>query len=189
MNPCTKADLYFQDRKMFIKTLLQGERDNAMKLLEKNNDFYKENYRLDPDTFHSAHHKYLNWYSDYQCFERHRSLIINARMDLNRLIYDAKLLDHVDESINSYLESGDKQELYNLLDELYEKKESNYKESLDLCDTILTIEDQIKEDETYEQHNYFQDVDPLGFKDLNPRKYFDFMCNISSNNGPVKFED
>jgi len=58
LSPDKLAEIYFQDRKRFIKLGMIGEKNKAIELLKKNNDFYKSNYHKDEDLFHKSHHNF-----------------------------------------------------------------------------------------------------------------------------------
>jgi len=75
LSPDQLAEIYFQDRKRFIKLCMNGEKNKAINLLQKDDNFYKNNYQKDVDLFHKSHHKYLDWYSDYLYFTMLRELI------------------------------------------------------------------------------------------------------------------
>ncbi|AEG17319.1 hypothetical protein MSWAN_0273 [Methanobacterium paludis] len=51
------------------------------------------------------------------------------------------------------------------------------------------VEQQVETDEYFKKNKYFQDVDNLGYRDLSWKKYMAYMCNIGTNNSPVKPKD
>jgi hypothetical protein len=53
-------------------------------------------------------------------------------------------------------------------------------------ETIPQIEQQVEDDEYFQKNNYFQDMDVLGYRDLSWKKFMNYMCNIGTNNNPVK---
>lgn len=186
LSPNKKAELYYKNRKRFIKLGLDGERNKALELLKKNDEFYREHYQEDPDLFHKAHHKFLDWYSDYQYFMQHRELLISAKRDQSYLAGDMNLIIYIKQYIESYLKTEDKKQLTILLKMLKERENSTFRELLEMNDVIQDIMVQIESNQFYKKHDYFQDVDPLRFRDLSLESYFNVRGNSWSNNGPEK---
>lgn len=181
-----KAELYFQDRKQYIKLIMQGEQRKAMKLLKRNDKFYEEHYYEDPNLFHQAHHKYLDWSQDYLFFQHNQETI--AGVDRERNIFEFHL--EIIETLESFLKDYKQFEAKELLDyslELVKTFKNRLNKDITEYNTVILpeLERSIEENEYFKENDYFQDLDPIGYKNISWREYLTKRRNIGTNNGPV----
>ena len=185
LSPDKLAEIYFQDRKRFIKMGMNGEKNKAIKLLKKNDDFYKINHQKDEDLFHKSHHKYLNWYYDYLYFTMLRELIARAKKEQESQDQERMFLQYIEKCIETYQHTKDEEILKNVLKVLKPRKKWLYDNLNDFPDVIKAMETQIEENKYFKEHDYFEDVDPLGYKNLDPELWYKITVNQWSNKGPI----
>ena len=185
-----KAELYFEKRKHSLKLGMQGEQKKFLEAIRENDEFYKENaIGEDYYSFHRAHHKYLSWSTDYVYFQGFQQLLAGA--DRKREIYkrELKVMNTLEFILKHHEELGPDFTISKCLwavSKVRKRYETTIKE---YDETIPQIEEQVETNEHFQKNNYFQDVDTLGYKDLTWKKLLDYMCNVGTNNGPVKPED
>lgn len=188
--PENKAELYFEKRKHSLKLGMQGEQKKFLEAIKKCDEFYEENAIGDDYyRFHRAHHKYLNWSTDYTHFRGYQQLLAGA--DRERDIYkqELKVMDTLNYLLENYKTLGFDFTIENALKVVKTIKKRDETTIKEYDETIPQLEQQVEDDEVFQKNNYFRDVDTLGYKDLSWRKVLDYMCNIRTNNGPVKPED
>jgi len=185
LSPDKLAEIYFQDRKRFIKLGMQGEKKKALDLLRRNDNFYKDNYHKDKDLFHKSHHKYLDWYSDYMYFKMLQELIARAKKEEEYQNQELVFIEYIELCIEIYQYSKDEKLLKNILN-VVKPRRQRLKDNLnDFPDVIKAMESQIEDNKYFKEHNYFEDVDPLGYKELDPELWYKVTVNQWSNNGPI----
>lgn len=179
-----KARLYFQDRKRFMKLEMEGQHKKAMEVLKNNDEFYKKHQREDPHTFHKAHHDYLNWSHDYTYFQEHQGTIAYADREKEMFQDGLKIIEFIESSLHLYRECKDEDFMEHALELIGTcKKRLNHDIKHYTEDLIPELERQIEENEYFREHDYFQDVDPIGYKNISWKEYLAIRCNIGTNNG------
>ena len=161
LSPDKLAEIYFQDRKRFIKLGMNGEKNKAIDLLKKNDDFYRNNYNKDVDLFHKSHHKFLDWYFDYLYFMMFRELIARAKKEQKYQDQEILFLQYVESCIETYQHTKEEILLKNVLRVLKPRKHRLNDNLNDFPDVIKAMESQIEENKYFKKHDYFEDVDPV----------------------------
>lgn len=184
-----KAELYYQDRKQYIKYSMQGEQQKAMELLKRNDNFYKEYGREDPNLFHQAHHKFLDWSHEYTHFQHYQGLIAEADREKDIFKQQLEVMEGLDLMLKNYKDFRDETSINNALEivEIVKTRLSNQVKEYD--EIIPELEQQLEENEYFKKHDYFQDVDPIGYKNISWKEYLTKRCNIGTNNGPVSTQE
>lgn len=193
LSPDKKAELYFQDRKQYIKLGMQGEPKKALELLKRNDRFYDEHYREDPNSFHLAHHKFLKWSHDYTYFQHQQGII--AFTDREKIIYESHLeiIETLEYCLKVYkeycLNEQNDKEFSDFFDHMlvmvskFKIRLNNEVRSLE--DVIPEIEKIVEDNEHFKEHDYFQDIDSIGYKNLTWDKFYNQM-EILRKNPPIK---
>ena len=167
------AELYFLERKEFIKQGLNGQKTKAMAALHRSNKLYKENYYKGPDLFHESHHRYLDWHTDYLYFQMQQDLIANAKREEEHRKKDLDFIKSIKFLLRLSMENKDNETIEWVLESLKKWIKHRDEELSEYPRIIKGIEDTIESNEFFKEHNYFKDVDPLGFRDLSWKRYGD----------------
>jgi hypothetical protein len=188
--PESKAELYFQKRKHSLKLGMQGEQKKFIESIRKCDEFYKENaIGENYHSFHKAHHKFLDWSTDYVHFQRYQQLLASADRERDIFKSELQVIKTLDYLLDNYKTLGFDFTMDNALEIVKIVKERTEKTIKEYDETIPQIEQQVEDDEYFHKNNYFQDMDVLGYRDLSWKKFRGYMFNIGTNNGPVKHKN
>lgn len=150
--------------------------------------FYKEHYHEDPDAFHKAHHKYMNWSHDYTHFQHQQGVIVEADRERSIFKFDLEVMETLEYFLTNHKQLGRKKSLEYAFDVVRSFRDKLIRDIAEYNAVIIPeLERRIEDNEYFKEHDYFRDVDPIGFKNISWKEYLDKRCNIGTNNGPVKF--
>ncbi len=186
----SKAELYFEKRKHSLMLGMQGEQEKFTEAIRKCDEFYKENAEgNDYYKFHKAHHKFLNWQTDYIYFRQYQHLLAEADRERDIYKFELQVMDTLDHFLENYKTLGFDFTIDNALKVVKIVKERAETAIKDYDETIPQLEQQVENDEYFQKNNYFRDVDNLGYRDLSWKEFMDYMCNVGTNNAPFKPKD
>lgn len=167
----SKAELYFEKRKNSLKLGMQGEQKKFKEAIRKCDEFYEENaIGEDYYSFHRAHHKYLDWSTDYTHFRGYQQLLAGA--DREREIYkqELKVMNTLEFILKHHEELGPDFTVNKCLELVSRVRKRDETTVNEYNETIPQLEQQVEDDEVFQKNNYFQDVDTLGYKDYLGKK-------------------
>ena len=115
-----------------------------------------------------------------------RELIARAKKEQEYQDQEFIFIQYVESCIETYQYTKDEKLLENVLKVLKPRKQRLDDNLNDFPDVIKAMESQIEENKYFKKHDYFEDVDPLGYKELDPDLWYKITVNQWSNNGPIK---
>lgn len=189
LSPNKKAELYFQDRKRYVKLSMEGNHTKALKVLNESDDFYKRYQREDLQAFNNAKWKFIHWWNDYQCFKQYQDSLADADREYKSRKNDLTIIECISEMLLIYKESKDEEQLNRLIDILASVIEKWTDEISDYPLIISSIESEVENNHYFKDNNYFEDVDQLGYKNIDWKTYFEYRTKVNSNGGPIIPED
>lgn len=175
------AEIYFLERKEFIKKGINGQKTKALAALNRSNKLYRENSYKDPNLFHKAHHRYLDWHTDYLYFQMQQDLIANAKREEEHRKNDLDFIKSTTFLLRFSMDNKDNETIEWVLESLEKWIKHRVEELSEYPGIIKEIEDNIETNEFFKEHNYFKDVDPIGFRDLSWKKYTDIKFKAWSD--------
>ena len=114
-----------------------------------------------------------------------RELIARAKKEQESQDQERMFLQYIEKCIETYLQTKDEEILKNVLKVLKPRKKWLYDNLNDFPNVIKAMETQIEENKYFKEHDYFEDVDPLGYKNLDPELWYEITVNQWSNKGPI----
>lgn len=180
LSPDKLAEIYFMDRKRYIKEAWYGDPKKAKEILRKNNQLYEDKYLKDMDLFHKSHHKYLDWFGDYHWFMDFQDLIANAKREQHLRENDLTIFKSILQLLILYQESKNENSLKKLIESVEIVVNKRDEELSEYPMIIEGLESQIEKNQIFKDHDFFQDVDPLGYKDFSWEEFMDVKCNMAS---------
>lgn len=188
LSPENKAELYFQKRKHSVKLGMECNERKFKEATRKCDELYNKNVN-GPEyyNFHNAHHKFMDWTTDYVYFQRYQDVLAGA--DRERSIYKSNLqmIETLEYLLENYDELGHDFTMDNSLKMLKMVKDKTETTIKEYNETIPQIEQQVEDNEYFRKNNYFQDVDSLGYKNLSWKKFMNYRCN--NPNIPSKIKE
>lgn len=176
-----KAELYSEDRKRYIKLGMEGKQKKAMELLKRNDEFYKEYSGEDPNVFHQAHHKFMNWSHDYTYFQFFQFMIATADREKDIHEFHLEIVETLKSLLNNYQQFQEKEFLDYALRLVEAFNERLSKDLTEYNNEIIPgIKQKVMDNEYFKEHDYFKDVDPLGFKNITWDEYYAQKCKLLS---------
>lgn len=184
LSPENKAELYFQKRKHAIKVGMQGEQKKFMEMIKKCDEFYNEHAEgTDYYTFHNAHHKFLDWQTDYIYFRQYQHLLAEADREKDIYKFDLQIMETLEYLLRHQKELGSDFAIGKTLEVVSKVKERAKTAIKEYDETIPQLEQQVETDANFKKNDYFKDIDNLGYKNLSWNEYLVGICNTGTKNG------
>lgn len=184
-----KAELYFQDRKRYVKLSMEGNHAKALKVLNESDDFYKRYQWEDPQAFLNAKWKFIHWWDDYQCFKQYQDSLADADREYKCRKNDLQVIESILKVLHFYEEDNDEELLKELMIALNNFIAKKNKELSEYPSIIKSIESKVGNNPYFKQNSYFEDVDQLGYKNIDWETYLEYRNKVNSNGGPIVLED
>lgn len=161
------AEHYFNMRKRCIKLVNEGKCTQARKLFNKNNKFYDTHSIKNPELFHEYQHKFIDWFFHYTCFREFQAILALAERDKKALESELKKTKNLKKLFKEKQKEIDNKELDKLLNQVETIiKELNNKIK-NFSIEISEIEAEIEKNKDFILYNFFEEVDPIGYKNIN----------------------